>query len=246
MSFVFKDDLGDVAMRRLYASLQAVIEEFGLVETAAVGAQLPPELIAAGIAPQISRGMMYLRRNEDGSVAERLEVSRDGARFEDNSYIRWAPFRDRALKALEPVYQMLALSTQLLQAANEYNDVFVAADGVDDPDASEVVLPTSPLIAPASFSPRGDFHTFSGWFEDREPPLRRVVNANIDVASRGDPSRKTLRVMTRCVERPIDPEADAPDWAEIVASFDASHQTLKRTLAMALTPRAIQAISLNP
>ncbi|WP_309630122.1 hypothetical protein [Brevundimonas sp.] len=246
LSILFKDDLGDVALRRLQHSVLAIAGELGLVDVSNLDSVLPPELLALGLNPGPSRGVAVVRRNEDGSVAERFEVTRDGATFYDYAYIRWAPFRDRALALLQPAYRTLAENTTLVHAANEYTDVFLGKDGVERPDVREVVDQHSPLIAAAAFRATDDWHCNSGWYEDREPPLKRVVNVNIDVATRGDPGVRTLRMLTRCVERPLEPEAEAPDWSVIASSFEASHQTLKKTLALALTPAATQAISLNP
>lgn len=249
LTFTFHEPVGDVALKRAMADIGAAAEELGLTEQAPIGIALPQELISIGLQPAQAQGTVFTRREVDGSIGERLHVTRETIRFEDFAYIRWSPFKARARSLIEPALVRFADIVSIANISSDYIDVFQAANPSEKPDVSEVLNPSSSLIAAKVFRPTSAWHNHVGWFADDPPGDGRIVNINIDI---NDPEidgqeTRTARITSRVIDvfKPGDPNLKWEPTTYFDGPLDTAHGLLKGVLREVLTPAAADDISLG-
>lgn len=249
VNFTFHEQIGDVALRRTIAEIEPIAKSLGLSETAPIGMMLPAELLNLGLQTSQQHGLLFFRRESDGTVGERLHVTRDLLRFEDFSYIRWSPFKSRARSLIEAALVRYADIASIANAASEYVDVFFARNPDEKPNVSEVINPLSGLVAPRAFRPLQPWHCHTGWFADDAPGDGRIVNLNLDV---NDPEidgreTRTLRILSRVTDvySQGDPNGRWNPASYFDEPIESAHQILKGLLREVLSPAASNEISLG-
>lgn len=253
VTLTFSEPVGDVTWRKAQSLLEPITEKHLLLEQTPIGIAWPQELRSLGIANPIAQGTAYTRQNGDGSVAERVQVTRNSIKFEDYSYIRWAPFRDRFRDICAEIALIYSGSSSILSIQSEYLDSFESLVDKDRSDSTDVVDPESSLVASSAMRTFDNWHCHSGWF-DRHDEFRRLVNINVDIADRNEPLdppkvTRMVRIKTMAADQfgpaaGFEPDDRPLEWSRLSHHLDSEHDQLKDLLRSVLTKSALEAISL--
>lgn len=252
ISIGFSEPVGDVTWRKAQAHITPSAEELGLTDLSPIGLALPQELQGLGLKFPLQQGIAYVRKDSDGNVSERCQIARDTLRFEDFAYIRWIPFRERAKRLLSDIARTYSEVSSLATIQTEYNDVFVSNISNESADTSEVIDVNSPHVSRAAVQRFDSWHCHTGWFEREDPSYRRLININIDVADRIDPTgpTRTVRVRTLVTDQFGETANLATDdqpleWTRLERHLESAHAKLKSILRTVLTDDATRAIALT-
>lgn len=249
----FSEPVGDVTWRKSLRDVQPIADGLGLVEQSSMVPSLPPELGAFGFKVAEQQGMIFSKNENNGRVSERFNLLRDSLRFEDFSYVRWRPFKDRARKLMEAVFNRHAEVSSLDSITSEYMDVFLfSGTESDSKDISPLIERNSPFVASGAYRPADSWHCHTGWFEQPDRHARYLLNVNIDVrdeildAFQGRVARVRTSIAVQFGRDGFQVlEDDQVNWNLVDHHLEASHAKLKMLLSSIITRQAATAIALS-
>ena len=201
--------------------------------------------------PNVPASIDYLRMERADFFSDRFTVNRQGLRYEEWSYTRWAALLEKASAVMEEAFAEYT-DTVMATIYVDYIDVFAADKNIDAPDCGEVVSRSSDLIAPAAYDPSKPWHTYSGHFEAVSPEIRRLHQVNIDVSdfNIGVETTRAIQIRTLITDQFNLPflsslPADKQTWTVVREQLDSLHRAANGTVKRVLTGSASNAISLR-
>lgn len=253
LSIQFGQAVGDVLWHRMIDDLNDKAAALGLPDRT-TGSQQPFDLpiMIVGLDLAGPETHTVSRSEAGGTVAERVQMTRDLIKYDQFIYTRWAPFRDRAEKLLRNVFSMLAGSSSLTAISCSYTDVFDFV-GEGTMNGADVIDTASRYVSGAAVHPSTLWHSHCGYFDYPDPPTRRLSQVNIDALPGNIPDSKArqLKITTTIVDQFGQAESSKlshqdVSWDLVSRHNDEQHALLKDLLAAVLTPTAAQSISLSP
>lgn len=261
LTILFGQALTDVPWRKAITEGRALARELGLTVERNVPVfsfALVQERATAPVPPaaQVPHGVEFMRLRTPTFAEEKLIYDLNSLRYENWAYTRWAAFLDRALALVFSLMRNYYLpSVPILGIGVDYNDRFYSADGLEAPDAGQVIRPDSPLIAAGAFKRIDPWHVHSGWFEACDDQTKRLFNVDIDVADmppgvRPQGAVRALQLRTAAVDHFNQPGLREMPNDDVTVAFvsrrlQMMHEELKRVLEAVLTDSATATIGLK-
>lgn len=198
-------------------------------------------------------GVEFTRLLRPDFFAEKVTFDRTSIRYENWDYTRWVAAKERVEKLIARTLEHYQNAVPLLGLAVEYIDRFDALERNSSPDCSRVIKATSEVLAPKAYKPYGPWHSHCGWFERNDDQIKRLVNADVDVAdAAAPPSGDWLRVVqirTAITDffnqpgfSPVDVSTLTPEF--VADHIDRIHKDLKSYLGEIITAEAATRIEL--
>lgn len=204
-------------------------------------------------APQRSNvpaSIDYLRMERPDFFSDKFNVTRQGLRYEDWSYTRWAALLNKASVVMEEAFSEYK-DTIIASVYVDYIDVFAADQVAMTPDCSEVINSSAEFVAPASYDRFNPWHTYSGHFEPISAKIRRRHQVNIDVGdfNIGNDALRAIQIRTLITDQfnlssLTELSADEQTWTLVRDRLNSLHQAANGTVKKVLTRSASDAISL--
>lgn len=252
ISMIYGEAVGDVTWRKAVQDVRPLAKAGGLVEQTFVPPTIPAELVAFGFKAADQAGASFVLVGADGDLQERLSLTREQLRYDDFSYVRWRPFKERAKQMLSSIVDRYANVSSLDTIHSEYVDVFLfSGSDSDQKDISKLVDRESPYIPGAVYKDTDFWHSHAGWFEYPDGLSRYLLNVNVDIRDEKSPNfeGRLVRIHTSVdvqfgrdgMHRPAD---EAIGWDLVEHHLDASHSRLKALLKSVLTDEAARKVSL--
>ncbi len=252
----FAENVNDKPWRRIEELASTAAQALSISERQPVQ-MFQMHVQATGSAPTVGKaevaGVEFIRRVGGGTdaVAEKLQVLRNSISYENWSYTRWAPMKERAAALLRSSYGIFCEGVELASLTTSYVDGFHAIVPQSDADCSQIIDRKSKAVTLAAFNRLKPWHCHSGWFEYPSAERRRLKQINIDIgdATLPDGTTRVAQVGTNIIDQFNQPGLDRAgehSFDELLDLVQSAHVQLKGMLGSVLTKDACNAISLKP
>lgn len=175
------------------------------------------------------------------------------------SYIRWAPFKDEALKYIEEAFKKLNLSGSGINSiALKYIDRFIFEGDPSNCSFDKLFSKDSFYLNSTIFTkndPR--WHNHIGWFENYEEKMEILNQLNIDAGFFDTPDGEKIHstnidhnsILAHKEDEPIFKsfplKSNIDEWNELTKYIDSLHIFNKKVMGNMLTSNMVSEISLE-
>lgn len=267
LTISFTQALTEIPWRKVMADGRTTARKFGLIVERSIPtfmmsvgpeAGFPPMAQPATMPVPMVSGIELMRLRTPTFFEEKVTYDATSLRYESWSYTRWGAFLDRALDLIEGVLPHYLASVPILSIATDYFDKFISVEGVEVPDARQVVDFSSPVLAHHAMKPTEPWHSHCGWFERIDDCTKRLFNVDTDVGDAlarqphsGKRSQaRVLQVRTAVVDHFNQPGLLETSNEQVTIAFTRDrlqmlHDELKKVLMSVLTQEAAVRIELK-
>ncbi|SRR6266851_470794 len=189
----------------------------------------------------LRRRVVYRQIAENAVIGE-FSIGAQSISLTTSRYRRWANFFDTFVDLFQTLDNAAQILSKTKSVRLQYVDRFRSLPGGGD--HFELLSRSSPYIVEAVKQVDAAFHVHSGWFDLREPGVRKLTNVNVDVTDLSGPVPPDMRRQLTILCMGQD-EALVGNLSSPIDRAGALHIDLKNLFGNIITEGAATRVSLN-